>query len=262
LKNDELEATRDKGAPSLEQEPLDLDTPLGQVPIAQRAQLARKRVMHHLLAAVNALSDAGNESRDVKYTYGMTIALAVAHSVDSSSAPSSELKELALKAAPLLQNVDPDGVPPHTVHGIAEAKAIFLRVVRQQLAGCSTFLRGHGDGRLNWDHLSRVADSADELDALPALVVEATTVARALVVHLFFDQRLLQLHLAPALGSGVPHQVRRLTRVVVDLATSDQATPLQVARATLFLLGRKPAELKNFFSNATIEASEELPPED
>lgn len=235
---------------------LDLDVPLGMLQKGRRAHVAASRVEHHLLHALNALSEAAHESRDDKYIDGARIVHAVAQAILAPSPPLAQLKDLSLKAARLLEDLDPEEVLPSSVHELAAAKIEFLRAVDGILdRHRRSFPKRAKDGRLNWDHLTKVAASPD-CDAGPALKEDARHAAFSIVLGLFFDQRLLLLHPAAAHGSELQRQASRVARVLIELVNNERATPLQVARATLFVLGKKPAELKNFFSPEIVEAAD------
>lgn len=243
------------GRLALKSRDLDLDIPLSSTPSKGRRKLAKKRVKHHLLQALNALNEAAQYYRSAKHTHGITIVSAVLQTVVDRSSPRDTLKNLALAAAPLLTGDEPQDVIPQTVHDIAAAKVLLLRDIRHQLAQCRSFPSRAKDGRLNWDKVSRIADSAD-IDASRARRKDAANLSATIVGSLFYDRRLLALHSAKANSAALPQQVKRLKRVVIELANNEQATPVQIARAALFLLGRKPRELKNFFGPDCIEMAE------
>lgn len=232
-------------------EALDLEVPPHWVAGVDVTTVVKDRVTHHLVQAMNALDEAAHYTTRTPYLPALNIVHAVLEAIVRGE--EAVLQPLHGEAVKTLADLKATKFVGSNPSELASSKVDFLRLVRCEL---EPFVDDEvqTDGRLAWKSLQIISDGTGRARKAPS--DQVTACAQALITALFFDEKFIQLHGARASNDHLKPQSERFARVLAHLVAEEQATPLQVARAALFVLGVSSSALKNFFHEKVIEKSQ------
>jgi hypothetical protein len=240
--------------------------PLSFLPEARRAIAARTRVNEYILVLMNILLEArghaepGARERYLSILNIMQSLSIVARqkTITSEAARKAwgKLERVAIGLSSILEPDSPQIVPSLNYekggpkHSLTSIKVTLLDIASEALKG-HVNLDDQMSDRLSFQQLDKELEREHlpDDDVTRRAEEVANTLGMALESSAMFDALLTR----SAIPNNAPDNHARLTRAARYLIMQELATPVQLARATLYVFGNSPQKIKNAFTSELLE---------